>query len=96
MSLGYLGLGSNVGDRRIHLEAAVAALRGHGIEVLASSSVYETEPVGLVLDQPAGTRRIYRVNPDGLAALRAELERFWGKALAAYKEAVEQTTKEEG
>jgi DNA-binding transcriptional ArsR family regulator len=50
---------------------------------------------GLVLDQPAGTRRIYRVEPDGLAALRADLERFWGKALAAYKTAVEQPTKED-
>jgi 2-amino-4-hydroxy-6-hydroxymethyldihydropteridine diphosphokinase len=48
---GYLGLGSNVGDRREHLEAAVRALPAHGVAVLASSSVYETEPVGLVLDQ---------------------------------------------
>jgi 2-amino-4-hydroxy-6-hydroxymethyldihydropteridine diphosphokinase len=48
---GYLGLGSNVGDRRGHLEAAVRELPGHGVKVLASSSVYETEPVGLVLDQ---------------------------------------------
>jgi 2-amino-4-hydroxy-6-hydroxymethyldihydropteridine diphosphokinase len=47
----YLGLGSNVGDRRGNLEAAVAALPSRGVEVLASSSVYETEPVGLVLDQ---------------------------------------------
>jgi DNA-binding transcriptional ArsR family regulator len=49
---------------------------------------------GLVVDRPIGTRRIYRVDPDGLAALRADLERFWGKALAAYKAAVEQPTKE--
>jgi 2-amino-4-hydroxy-6-hydroxymethyldihydropteridine diphosphokinase len=49
--LGYLGLGSNVGDRRVQLERAVGALRPHGVEVVASSSVYETEPVGLVLDQ---------------------------------------------
>jgi 2-amino-4-hydroxy-6-hydroxymethyldihydropteridine diphosphokinase len=48
---GYLGLGSNEGDRRGHLEAAVEALPGHGIAVTASSSVYETEPVGEVLDQ---------------------------------------------
>ena len=48
---GYLGLGSNVGDRRAQLEAAVAALPEHGVTILASSSVYETEPVGLVLDQ---------------------------------------------
>jgi len=45
---------------------------------------------GLVVDQPVGTRRIYSVQPDGLTALRADLERFWGKTLAAYKAAVEQ------
>jgi DNA-binding transcriptional ArsR family regulator len=50
---------------------------------------------GLVIDQPIGARRIYRVDPDGLATLRADLERFWGKALAAYKVAVEQPTKED-
>ena len=50
---------------------------------------------GLVVDHPAGTRRIYRVQPDGLATLRADLERFWGKALVAYKAVVEQTTEEE-
>jgi 2-amino-4-hydroxy-6-hydroxymethyldihydropteridine diphosphokinase len=51
VSEGYLGLGSNVGERLAHLQAAVEALRRHGVEVLRSSSVYETEPVGLVLDQ---------------------------------------------
>jgi 2-amino-4-hydroxy-6-hydroxymethyldihydropteridine diphosphokinase len=51
VTVGYLGLGSNVGDRRAHLKAAVDQLPRHGVEVLASSSVYETEPVGLVLDQ---------------------------------------------
>ena len=51
-ALGYLGLGSNVGDRRAVLQAAVEDLWGRGVEVLASSSVYETEPVGEVLDQP--------------------------------------------
>lgn len=50
---GLLGLGSNVGDRRSHLQAAVAALPGAGVEVLASSSVYDTDPVGEVLDQPS-------------------------------------------
>jgi 2-amino-4-hydroxy-6-hydroxymethyldihydropteridine diphosphokinase len=49
---GFLGLGSNVGDSRANLEAAVAELTRHGVTVLRSSSVYETEPVGLVLDQP--------------------------------------------
>jgi len=50
---------------------------------------------GLVVGRPVGTRRIYRVDPDGLAALRADLERFWGKVLAAYKAAVEQPTEED-
>jgi 2-amino-4-hydroxy-6-hydroxymethyldihydropteridine diphosphokinase len=59
--LGYLGLGSNVGDRRANLRAALDGLGGAGIEVLAASSVYETEPVGLVLDQPAFLNACLRV-----------------------------------
>lgn len=50
--IGYLGLGSNVGVPRENLAAAVAALPAHGVRVLASSSTYETDPVGDVLDQP--------------------------------------------
>jgi 2-amino-4-hydroxy-6-hydroxymethyldihydropteridine diphosphokinase len=49
---GYLGLGSNIGDRRAHLQSAVDALSAHGVGVLRSSSTYDTEPVGLILDQP--------------------------------------------
>jgi DNA-binding transcriptional ArsR family regulator len=49
---------------------------------------------GLVVDQRAGNRRIYRVNPDGLGELRADLDRFWTSALAAYKVAVEQQQEE--
>jgi 2-amino-4-hydroxy-6-hydroxymethyldihydropteridine diphosphokinase len=61
---GCLGLGSNIGDRRAHLEAAVEALRTRGIEVLASSSVYETEPVGLVLEQRDFFNACLRVESD--------------------------------
>jgi 2-amino-4-hydroxy-6-hydroxymethyldihydropteridine diphosphokinase len=43
---GYLGLGSNVGDRMANLQAAVEDLWAHHVETLASSSVYETAPVG--------------------------------------------------
>jgi DNA-binding transcriptional ArsR family regulator len=50
---------------------------------------------GLVVDRRAGKHRIYRLDPDGLGALRADLERFWSKALAAYKTAVEQPTEED-
>ena len=49
---------------------------------------------GLVVDRPAGNRRIYHVDPDGLDALRAQLDQFWGKVLATYKEVVEQPTGE--
>lgn len=49
---GYLGLGSNIGERREHLLAAVATLPSHGVTVRRSSATYDTEPVGLVLDQP--------------------------------------------
>jgi len=49
---------------------------------------------GLVVDRRAGKQRIYEVDPAGLAALRAELDRFWTKTLAAYKTVVEQPKKE--
>ena len=49
---------------------------------------------GLVADTPAGKQRIYRVHPPGLEALRAELDLFWSKTLAAYKHAVEQSSEE--
>jgi len=45
---------------------------------------------GLVIDMRAGKQRIYRIDPEGLAAFRAELDRFWARTLAAYKLAVEQ------
>jgi 2-amino-4-hydroxy-6-hydroxymethyldihydropteridine diphosphokinase len=47
---GFLGLGSNIGDRRAHLQAAVDTR--HDVRVLRSSSTFDTEPVGLILDQP--------------------------------------------
>ena len=50
---GLLGLGSNVGERREHLQGAVDALPPLGVEVTASSSTYDTDPVGEILDQPS-------------------------------------------
>jgi DNA-binding transcriptional ArsR family regulator len=49
---------------------------------------------GLVIDIRAGKQRIYQVDPDGLVALREELDRFWNKTLAAYKSVVERSTRE--
>jgi DNA-binding transcriptional ArsR family regulator len=48
----------------------------------------------LVIDRRAGNRRIYQLDPEGLGALRADLERFWNRALAAYKAVVEQPEEE--
>ena len=44
---------------------------------------------GLVRDRAVGTRRVYQLDPAGLETLRANLDRFWGQALAGFKETVE-------
>jgi DNA-binding transcriptional ArsR family regulator len=50
---------------------------------------------GLVEDVAVGTRRIYRLNPVGLAALRDQLDTYWQRALAGYAETVEAPTEED-
>jgi 2-amino-4-hydroxy-6-hydroxymethyldihydropteridine diphosphokinase len=85
---GLLGLGSNVGDRRAQLQAAVDALPGIGVRVLAASSVYDTDPVGDVLDQPSFLNACLLVETelepldllDGVKRLEAELGRVQGGA----------------
>ncbi|MFI4991084.1 MAG: 2-amino-4-hydroxy-6-hydroxymethyldihydropteridine diphosphokinase [Solirubrobacterales bacterium] len=62
--IGLLGLGSNVGDRRSELQAAVDALPGAGIRPLASSSTYDTDPVGEVLEQPSFLNACVRVETE--------------------------------
>jgi 2-amino-4-hydroxy-6-hydroxymethyldihydropteridine diphosphokinase len=80
---GLLGLGSNLGDRRAHLQDAVDALPSVGVEVLASSSVYDTDPVGELLDQPSFLNACLRVRTDleSLELLEAvkRLERELGR-----------------
>lgn len=87
MSVVYLGLGSNVGDRAAHLRAAVEMLRDRGIEVDAVSSAYETEPVGEVLDQPdflnAAVRVRTELEPQALLDLCKEIEAERGRSLDA-------------
>ena len=81
--IGYLGLGSNVGDRRANLEAAIDAMAAAGITVLASSSTYDTEPVGEVLDQPDFLNACVRVETelgvDSLLAAVKGIERDVGR-----------------
>jgi len=62
--IGYLSLGSNVGDRRAQLQAAVDALVARGVAVTASSSVYDTDPVGEILDQPTFLNVCVRIETD--------------------------------
>ncbi len=87
MRVGYLGLGSNVGDRWEHLRAAIAALPEHGVEVEAVSSAYETEPVGEVLDQPDFLNAAIRVRtdlePEPLLEVCKAIEAERGRMLAA-------------
>lgn len=45
---------------------------------------------GLVRDHAEGTRRVYRLDPAGIAALRSDLDRFWTQALSGFKEIAEQ------
>jgi 2-amino-4-hydroxy-6-hydroxymethyldihydropteridine diphosphokinase len=81
--VGYLGLGSNEGDRLANLRAAGAALAGHGIEVIASSSVYETAPQGEVTDQPDFLNACLRIRtalePEGLLDACKAVERELGR-----------------
>ncbi len=82
---GLLGIGSNVGDRRAHLQGAVAGLPAAGVEVEASSSVYDTDPVGDVLDQPSFLNACLRVRtalePLELLDAVKGLERELGRAV---------------
>jgi 2-amino-4-hydroxy-6-hydroxymethyldihydropteridine diphosphokinase len=83
---GFLGLGSNVGDRRAHLQAAVDLLPGHGVEVLASSATYDTDPVGEVLDQlpflNACLKIATRLTPEELLDACKAVEAVRGRVLA--------------
>jgi 2-amino-4-hydroxy-6-hydroxymethyldihydropteridine diphosphokinase len=83
--VGYLGLGSNVGDRESHLRAAVTALPEHGVEVEAVSPGYETEPVGEVLDQPdflnAAVRIRTELEPEALLDVCKAIEVARGRVL---------------
>ena len=80
---GYLGLGSNVGERAENIASAIDLMPRHGIEALAVSSLYETEPVGEIHDQPdflnAAARVATELEPlsllDACKAIEVELGR---------------------
>ena len=84
--IAYLGLGSNIGDRRMNLQATVELLWAHDVIVLASSSLYETEPVGEVPDQRAFYNACVRVEtrlkPEPLLDACKAVERAFGRVQA--------------
>jgi DNA-binding transcriptional ArsR family regulator len=49
---------------------------------------------GLVTERAAGTRRIYRLNPAGVAALRDQLNTFWNRALGGYRDVIDHQAEE--
>ena len=81
--IGYLGLGSNVGDSEGHLRAALLLLPPEGVEILAVSSTYVTEPVGEILDQPDFLNACVRVDtelgPEALLDVCKAVERELGR-----------------
>jgi 2-amino-4-hydroxy-6-hydroxymethyldihydropteridine diphosphokinase len=80
----HLGLGSNVGDRRALLQGAVDGLAARGVVTVASSSTYETDPVGEILDQPAFLNACVVAesavaDPEALLGVVKEVERELGR-----------------
>jgi DNA-binding transcriptional ArsR family regulator len=79
-------------ERLVEQPQAVHAL-ANGLPIsrpAVSQHLKVLSDAGLVVARREGKQRIYQVDPDGIATLRAELERFWDKTMAAYKAAVEQ------
>jgi DNA-binding transcriptional ArsR family regulator len=75
----------SVGDLAAELPVSRPAVSQH-LKVLKSA--------GLVTEQAEGTRRIYRLNPAGVAALRDQLDTFWRRALAGFQDVAEQEPEE--
>ena len=83
MTTGYLGLGSNEGDRLANLRAARAALDRPGLRVTAASSAYETEPQGEVTNQADFLNACLRIEtelePEPLLDACKQVERELGR-----------------
>jgi DNA-binding transcriptional ArsR family regulator len=96
---------SALGDPTRHAIVAALAERPRAVTELAaelpvsrpavSQALKVLKDAGLVTERAAGTRRIYRLNPSAVAALRDQLDTFWSRALADFTEAVEQPSPEE-
>jgi len=80
---GHLSLGGNLGDRRAALRAAIEGLERRSVRVTGSSSVYETDPVGEVRDQPAFLNACVAIEtelePEALLVAAKEVELELGR-----------------
>jgi len=95
-----------LGDRTRRLIVECLAERPRAVGELAnelpisrpavSQHLKVLKQAGLVDERPAGARRIYRLNPAGVAALRDQLDTYWNRALTAYREAAEPPDAEDG
>lgn len=84
----FIGLGSNQGDRHGRLEAAITSLdSADGVEVVGTSGLYETEPVGEILDQPDFLNAVVELSstlePDALRAVCKAIEADQGRDFSA-------------
>jgi DNA-binding transcriptional ArsR family regulator len=73
---------------RVHQRPASVSDIAAGLPVsrpAVSQHLRALKAAGLVIDQAQGTRRIYRIDPDGLGQLRRWLDQFWDQALASFK-----------
>lgn len=81
--IGYLGLGSNVGDSPANLRAAVEALGDEGVVIIARASLYVTAPQGEVLDQPDFVNSVLKIEthlgPIQLLELAKSIEHDMGR-----------------
>src|SRR5512133_2502371 len=76
--------------------AVGAIARGMPVSRPAVSQHLKTlKEAGLVADRPEGTRRVYFIDPHGLAALRKWLDQFWDEALAAFQAEVEKASEDQ-
>jgi DNA-binding transcriptional ArsR family regulator len=88
-----------LGDPTRHAIVAALAERPRSVGELAaelpisrpavSQALKVLKDAGLATERAAGTRRIYRLNPAAVAALRDQLDTFWNRALTNYADAVE-------
>jgi DNA-binding transcriptional ArsR family regulator len=79
-------------ERLAHRTRSVGEL-AHGLPVTrpaVSQHLRVLADAGLVTHERDGARRVYRIDPRGLETMRAYLDRFWDRAMAAFKAAVEE------